>query len=478
MSSCSGHYLSYVNVDVLQRQNDGERNVKRNDYSTPAQCQTCGESEEVMHVNGSCTSAVDGCCNVEVPGKTAGESYQDESVECGSCQNSAATSGDVSTATKSDDDVKRHRVSTFGKKDILSMCDEESENESMVDRNFVHDAKNVEKDNEYLCCDETLAMDLDEEDTCDYSERMKDTNDKKKRKSYMQLRRKTPLRNCKINTDTDSENDSENSSDEEIIPRSMDITRYFKPIPRKTNIKHVETVKRSTRASNVMVKEKDEKDTCSQNNVQNELKQGSVQKSRASAFSAFEKMPRSDEVSPKEENRNRRSSCSQSFVDKKSLPESPDQCSTFEDKGTSSRAQQRHSNSKDITGQSSFTHKKEDAEHSEDLTLELDMEPSDESCASDNTSSSGSLKNCSNVHSTQDESYTAECSSLSEKCSNQSTKHVASEDTSDGSNATSSTWLKFDDAEVQEVSSKDMEGILSPSSSCYSTPYLLFYYRC
>lgn len=38
-------------------------------------------------------------------------------------------------------------------------------------------------------------------------------------------------------------------------------------------------------------------------------------------------------------------------------------------------------------------------------------------------------------------------------------------------------WLKFDDAEVQEISGKDMNEILSPSSSCYSTPYLLFYFR-
>lgn len=38
-------------------------------------------------------------------------------------------------------------------------------------------------------------------------------------------------------------------------------------------------------------------------------------------------------------------------------------------------------------------------------------------------------------------------------------------------------WLKFDDAEVEEISKKEMAEILSPSSSCYSTPYLLFYFR-
>lgn len=38
-------------------------------------------------------------------------------------------------------------------------------------------------------------------------------------------------------------------------------------------------------------------------------------------------------------------------------------------------------------------------------------------------------------------------------------------------------WLKFDDAEVQEINQKEMAEILSPSTSCYSTPYLLFYFR-
>lgn len=38
-------------------------------------------------------------------------------------------------------------------------------------------------------------------------------------------------------------------------------------------------------------------------------------------------------------------------------------------------------------------------------------------------------------------------------------------------------WLKFDDAEVQEISEKDMDEVLSPSTSCYSTPYVLFYYH-
>ena len=38
-------------------------------------------------------------------------------------------------------------------------------------------------------------------------------------------------------------------------------------------------------------------------------------------------------------------------------------------------------------------------------------------------------------------------------------------------------WLKFDDAEVQEINQNEMAEILSPSTSCYSTPYLLFYFR-
>ena len=379
MSSCSGHYLSYVNVDVLQNQDDGRRNGTSNGFS--AQCEAVRKNENV---------------DVEVPRKIAGENCQD-------CQG-------VKSATQSDNVTSDHR-NTFAKHGILSMCDEESKSERAA-------GENVE-DNKDLCCDETLAMDLGREDMCDYSERdnvettmcdtrqEKDTDDmKERRNSDTQLRRKTPLRNCKRNT-TESDIDFESSSDEEetVIPSSMDITRYFKPIPKKScnNIKPVET---RSESSKVKSNGKDEKDSCPQTNVENGLRPGDVQKSQGSAFTAFRKRVRSDVESLREENSQKKSSTD--------IPES------FE--------------------------------------LLLDMEPSDKVCSTNDL-----------------DTHTGH--GFTEKCSNGMTNNVASLNTP-GPHALRSTWLKFDDAEVQEISAKDMEAILSPSSSCYSTPYLLFYHRC
>ena len=487
MSSCSGHYLSYVNVDILKRQADGRRKVASNGgCSTAVQCETFGKSEDATEED-SCSKAIGKCYNIEVPRKTSDENRQDQSVNCGSCQSNATKTGSINSVTK-DDDVKcdckisvtngaNDSTSSFGKNgDILSMCDRETERPSAVkDKNVSCETNSVEEDSGDLCCEETV-MDLDDEDTCDYSElvnnsveqtvsstrREKMNGAETQMKTNPRHRRKTSWRNCKANTmKSDYDSDSCSGEDEITIPQSMDITRYFKPIPKSQDTttkscRNIETSadqggthEKSYVSSNTKLNQRDEKDSCSQTSDTVKPPKGGVKKSLGSAFSAFQKCS----ASLKEENRN----------------------GAF-----TSKVQNEHSVGDELAdqGRSLSTKRTKDSEHSSEFSLMLDMEPSDELCTS--AENIDDLKNGLNKQHTQDHSNTdnGNIDSLTDNysCSNQN--HVTSQNTHDGSKTLNSLWLKFDDAEVQEMSAKDMENILSPSSSCYSTPYLLFYYRC
>lgn len=547
MSSCNGHYLSYVNVDVLKRQSDGGMN-NNGGCSSAVHCETVGE--KAMQDDDSCIKMVDQCYNAQVPRKSSGEHSRDPSVKCGSCQSSATKASSLNSPRK-DNGVMCHckigvtknandSTSNFCKKDIRSMRD----GAKCHSQRKVEDSK-VEEENENLCCEET--MDLDDEDTCDYSERGKgagqtstsqDIEDTQNGTNTLR-HSKTPSRKSSRNTMKTDDYDSDSSSDEDDSVWSMDITRYFKPIPksqgstkkpcRNINISDNQGCTLETRSKKLKsLSGKNENDSCSQttDTVKNVLKpDGSVQKSQGSAFSAFEKHPSTNtsrESLNEESNPNH--SCSQTTntsnnaqESKGALQKSSGQCSAFENYHASrSKVQNGHSFGEDVADQDrSCTQTTEGAEqrngdggHSSQIML--DMELSDELCTDDEKTDDFMKKNGLNEQHSQDQSNTDSgtdnIDSDKGSCSNGGTNHVARQDihntnhvepsttnsftsrcedtcnssNNDGSNTStmSSTWLKFDDAEVQEIRAKDMEEILSPSTSCYSTPYLLFYYRC
>ena len=506
MSSCSGHYLSYVNVDILKRPADEGMINNNSGPSTAVRNETVRSSEDEMQVDDDCTKVVHNAGSSSFV-----ENRQDRSVKCGSSQISATQANDVNNAANDDEVMYREGAtkshimkednykSIVCKKDVNSSCDEEIEcctNSFMETRDVACEKNNTKDESEDLCCDESLDVDLDEEDTCDYSELIEttarqlvsmlednatDTDDTEKSNEQPHRRislRKRSADSVKKDDDFDSSSDEE---DEAPIPRDMDITRYFKPIPKSENStknfcrnSDAQSCPRETsrvKLNKELLNGNDEIESCSQtkDTATNVFKpNGATQESGRSAFSVVEKrtastVTKSSEELLNQENNDQSHSCTQTKNTFKNEQESKSslqtgQCSSFEShQSSTNEVQNGHFLGED---EQSCAQTKESAEHRNGGGIDTEIQSP---CTNPITNyvvhsktnnftvvSDGKLFSCEDTCNSKD----------------------------DDSNILTSTWLKFDDAEVQEISAKDMDEILSPSTSCYSTPYLLFYYRC
>ena len=491
MSSCSGHYLSYVNVDILKRQSD-ER-MMSSCSSVAVQDEAVGNGENEMQVDDASTKLAH---NTEA--RSSVENRQGPSVECVSCESSATkicdADYDSATFTTTIQVSKESDYKNDCKNETNSSYDERLECHTKVSKEGTDDPcerNNIE--DEDLCCEESL--DADDDDKFDLSGGIKDLTELLVKnnasdtvdtgKSNEDNPRRMSLRK-RIADTVKKADDSESSSDEDDklpIPRSMDITRYFKPIPKskssttnfggkpgaQSSSPETYDVKLSKESSNG----NDEIESCSQikDIATNVTKlNGAAQESRSSAFSVFEKRTASTVSKSSEESLN------QEKNDQSHSPRSPasnishneeeservlekGQCSGFESHPTSrNEVQNGHSVGEDGKNKESCPQAKECSEHKNDRSRDPEKY---NPCTKPITNQE--------VHSTEN-NFTP----ISDK-----TLFPCEDTRSDNdSNVLSSTWLKFDDAEVQEISARKMNEILSPSTSCYSTPYLLFYYRC
>ena len=483
MSSCSGHYLSYVNVDILKRQSDERRMSSCS--SGAVQDEAVGNE---MQVDDTSTKLAH---NTEA--RSSVEHRQGSSVKSGSCGSSATKicDADYGSATftttiqvrkESDNknDCKNETNSSYDGLECHTKVSKEG-TEDPCEKNSIED--------EDLCCEESL--DTDDDDKFDLSEGIKDLTELLVKnnasdtvdtgKSNEANPRRISLRKRIANT-VKKADDSESSSDEDDelpIPRSMDITRYFKPIPKSksstTNFGGNPGAQSSSpKTCDVKLSKEssggnDEIESCSQikDIATNVTKlNGAPRESRSSAFSVFEKRTASTVPMSSEESLN------QEKKDQSHSPHSPasntsnneeesekGQCSGFESHPTSrNEVQNGHSVGEDGKNKESCPQAEESSEHKNDRSRDPEKY---NPCTKQITNHE--------VHSTEN-NFTP----ISGK------KLFPCEDTKsdNDSNVLSSTWLKFDDAEVQEISARKMNEILSPSTSCYSTPYLLFYYRC
>ncbi|XP_028406546.1 uncharacterized protein LOC114529018 [Dendronephthya gigantea] len=499
MSSCSGHYLSYVNVDIFKKNADGRGKVNAEECSGAVQCEVVRNSGHAMEVDDSCLSTIDQCYSTEVPSMNGHKYRRNQRVKCGSTQSSATKVTNIDS--KANDEVsKSHACKARDCESNSSggMCDEKTTFDGQSN------LKNGRGESEDLCCEKRVGMEVDNEDT--NLEPLKDTSKQNQipRRANINdvLGKDVKFKGKGIHSGRDAKDGggSGNSSDEEEaasasftrIPCSMDITRFFKPIPKSGSCKtksrvNVEISDQScTPESNHAPLDTRSSQSSGQEGGNDSQPTDSVDCSTSTSFqmshdSAFDTIKKND-LSPKV-----RSSC----------------------EPTSSCGQTSNNDDLPTCGSDSKSFTKSSAQ----------IEPCDELCSNDSPSADEFVKVDTGVATLQDQAITSadikhysvpnnaysnetandkgtyrnntQNSSNSQPSNSQGFTPVSDgksfqyEDCSIQSNIDSSerpistsTWLKFDDAEVQEISAKDMEEILSQSSSCYSTPYLLFYYQC
>lgn len=313
MSSCSGHYLSYVNVDILNKcansfaSKSGSTVVKESDFPASPFVPSIFKRE------------------------TLAEGLSDEDLD------GSVKDGNMSISSSKVIDSKKNE----------QICSPSLENESIGE--IKQNAENHLGINTDCTEQHNISKDINETRKCQVSPEYKI--------------------NLRFSEDEDSE-------EEEDFPRSMDITKFFKPLPRKksSEMSHDEDAGKTSFDKGSKVKQNNDRVMPTMNKDNNM----DINIGKCSAFSVFKKKYGSKTTPSKEV-----------------LTRETDnfQCS-FES---------------DTKARSLFT-------------------------------SNGFIKDNSKSSST-------------------------------------STWLKFDDSEVTEITDDEMSCILSSSSSTFSTPYLLFYYR-
>ena len=517
MSSCSGHYLSYVNVGILREEDGKGMTVDDDDCRVTDSCKASRSSE--VQVN-------DGCVK-------EGEQYSaknDKDVKSCSCQGSATmvNSDDVTchcrlSATKNDinDEIESER-NVCKQQNTRNICDAGTKHHSQnKNENVGCETSCLEKKDKDLCCEETLAMDLDEEDTHDYCEQdgskqisvensFENTKDTERTvESNTRHDKRISLRSSRSNT-VDYNDGCSSDEDEMVIPRSMNITRYFKPISKSSTPKSfnngkipVDSLKTSPIKMNWESEDSSSQAMDTAKDVLNPDKSGFkkcsafngvLEKSSLCTNKSSENKPLNQgNINPDDSTQNTKATLEKNAPEsKEDLQKSPPHCSAFESYQTSTTTVRRRSVSHELSGKnkSSSRQTTENAEGKNGKTTNRENSP--ESSTSKLESSDGLsakdkepfVNNCMRTdlkeqHSQVHSNTTCVDASVKMSEGNNFTRVSDGKPLScEASSARSSIWLKFDDAEVQDMSNKDMEDILSPSTSCYSTPYLLFYYRC
>ena len=498
MSSCSGHYLSYVNVDIFRKNVDSGGEVNVDECSGVVHCEVIGNSDGAMEVDDGCLSTIDQCYKAEVPSMNNHKHRRNQGVKCGSSQSRATKviNGDSKASDK------------MSKSQMCQVRDcESSISESVCGEKTACDSQSNVKDghveSEDLRCEERLAMEVDNEDTNPELVKVasKQTPIPTGASINDILGKNTRFKgNASIHRGTDIKDgrDSDDSSDEEEvasssftrIPCSMDITRFFKPIPKSGRLKtksrtNVEISDQfcspeskhpslNTRSSPSSVQE-------GGNNPQPTdavdcSTSSSFQTSHDSAFSTLKKSNLSEKVKSVGQPLCEATSLCGQTSNNHDLPT----CSSGSAPFTRSKAKIEPGD-KLYSNDSPPTEEFVKADSGEAICQDQPVTNADIKLdsAADNSWSNGTASNI-GAHKNDSPNLNSKGFYLVSDGKNFKGENSCVQSNIDCSEKpiSTSTWLKFDDAEVQEISAKDMEEILSQSSSCYSTPYLLFYYQC